>query len=760
MIPVGDHTFIASFTSTPEIPESMAGHDQQHRQTSFATNSYDTALCIIPPQHVCEEIDKLRSLYDKAYEKWPPHINLIYPFVSAERLSEAKNTIESHVHTGFEEADSRTVTLGGAGLFKNRKDITIFLGTKGPNEKDVLESIRLAALQALGLKVSPSVFHLTVGQAQDDSVSARQFLLDKVNRLPAFEFHMGSLAILIRERSSNKADSTSQMRLWGSIDLPGSNQAVQTPLTEFWNTDSASMNAVPSERDIVSEPSSSNERRVQPGTTYGFDPQAQIWTPSTLSSEASIPETLSVSSYNVLIDSEYPPARDRDTISVNTILAESALADVLVMQEVSDEFLSHLLEVEEVREVFPYSSHGPPSQSDIGPLPSLRNIVVLSKWHFNWEFVPFQRRHKGAVVASFPSVLTSENSSAKPLVVAGVHLTAGLTDGSVAAKKVQLQNVINHLNQNYPSNAWIVAGDFNLPTSRYTIEEAVKDKSISPESSRILDLTETTMSEYGLLDAWAVARVEGVDETATLDAEGLFEGEEGATFDPQANPLAAYSSGTSENRPQRYDRIFMRSNEGFSLTKFNQFGRPEFTNGTTSTASDHYGIRAKFHTQLDAAHQSLDNQEILQKRVVHHKHTPPELSSTAALTKTLSKGAVFPTEEDEERYKQAFSLITDVILGSTDESSAMSDIPMIMVPVGSYALNVWTPDSDIDCLCIGSISSKTFFRLARQRILRADAKGVRMLRKVEANTGTMLELSVNGVNMDLQYCPAANIVHR
>jgi endonuclease/exonuclease/phosphatase family metal-dependent hydrolase len=752
--------FITFFTSTLEIFESMAGHDQQHRQASFATNSYDTALCLIPPQHVCDEINKLRSLYDKAYEKWPPHVNLVYPFVSPERLSEAKEKIELRLHTDSEGAGSSTVALVGAGIFKHRKDITVFLGTKGVNEEDFLGSIRLAALEALELKVSPSVFHLTVGQAQDNSVSARQFLLDKVNRLPAFEFHIGSLAILVREKDSNKVDATSQMRLWGSIDLPGPNEAVQTPFTEFWNTDSASKNAVPSETDIASGIVSSNERRVQPGTTYAFDPQAQTWTPSTSSSEAIKPETLSVSSYNVLIDSEYPPARDRDPLLVNIILAESALADVLVLQEVSDEFLSHLLQDDEVRGAFPYTSHGPPSQPDIGPLPSLRNIVMLSKWQFNWEFVPFQRRHKGAVVASFPSVLASGHSSATPLVVAGVHLTAGLTDGSVAAKKIQLQNVLNHLNQNYSTNAWIIAGDFNLPTSRYTIDEAVKDKSISPETSRVLDSTETTMGENGLLDAWAVARVEDVDETATLDAEGLYEGEEGATFDPQANPLAAYISGTSENRPQRYDRIFMRSNEGFSLTKFNQFGRPEFTNGTTSVASDHYGVRAKFHTHLDTTHQNLDDREILLKRVVHHKHAPPELSNTAALTETLFKGAVFPNDEDKERYKQAFSLIKDVILGSAEEFSTTSDIPLIMVPVGSYALNVWTPDSDIDCLCIGSISSKTFFRLARQRIIKADAKGVRMLRKVEANTGKMLELWVNGVSMDLQYCPAASIVHR
>ncbi|KAK7182815.1 hypothetical protein DPSP01_010081 [Paraphaeosphaeria sporulosa] len=740
----------------------MADSDQQpYRQESIAANSYDTALCIIPPQHWCEEIDKLRSLYDRAFEKWPPHVNLIYPFVSPERLLEAKERIESHLHGNIDWAGARTVALGGAGLFKHRKDITVFLGTKDTNEESVLRSIRSAALHALGAKVSSSVFHLTVGQAQDNSVSACQFLLDKVNRMPAFEFDVGSLAILVREKGTGRgADTASQMRLWGTIDLPGSTQAAPTPMTEFWHPESDSTNETSSDKDIVGEIPTSNDRRVQPGTTYVFDQKAQTWTPSTSSAEVKKPESLSVSTYNVLIDSEYPPARDRDPLLVDIILEESALADVLVLQEVSDEFLSHVLGVQEVREAFPYTSHGPPTQPDIGPLPSLRNIVMLSKWHFSWDFVPFQRRHKGAIVACFPSILTNEPLDATSLVVAGVHLTAGLTDGSVAAKKVQLQNVTNHLKRNYPFNPWIVAGDFNVPTSRRTIDEAVKEKSISLETSRILDLTESSMSEIGLLDAWTVARVDGVDETAALDADGLFEGEEGATFDPQANPLAAYISGTAENRPQRYDRIFIRPQDKFILTRFNQFGRPAFADGTTSIASDHYGIRGCFQVIADAVHPSLDDRELIQKRIVYHKHTPPELSSTTKLTGTLSKRAIFPTHEDEERYKQAFGLIKEILLGNSDDSSNMPEIPMVIVPVGSYALNVWTPESDIDCLCIGSISSKTFFQLARQRILKADGKGVRLLRKVEANTGTMLELLINGVSMDLQYCPAANIVHR
>jgi poly(A) polymerase Pap1 len=109
----------------------------------------------------------------------------------------------------------------------------------------------------------------------------------------------------------------------------------------------------------------------------------------------------------------------------------------------------------------------------------------------------------------------------------------------------------------------------------------------------------------------------------------------------------------------------------------------------------------------------------------------------------------------------ALSLLRRIVLGSSDDdNSAMSDIPMVIVPVGSYALGVWTTESDIDCLCIGTISSKTFFKLARQRLAKAQDQGVHVLRKVEANTGTMLELSVNGVAMDLQYCPAARVVER
>ena len=737
----------------------MAGPNQHHTTESIATKSYDTALCIIPPRSRCDEINKLRSLYDKAYEKWPPHINLIYPFVNPEQLPRAKELIETHLQTHFSDTSQMTIRLGGAGIFKQKKDVTVFLQDKSDKEANALGSLRTGVLSALGQKASPQIFHLTVGQAQDSSVSARQILMNKVDFLPAFEFNVNSLVILVRER---KADATSQMRLWGSVNL-GTRALSTTPLDEFWVTETAHNHegiASGYELGTNSMIESMSNRQVQRGATYTFNGEVQKWAITTSNVGKNITQNLHVSSYNVLLDSEYPPSHDRDPLLIQTLLRESALADILVLQEVSDDFLIFLLNDENMRERYPFVSHGPPDQNDIGPLPSLRNIVVLSKWYFEWVFIPFHRRHKGAIVASFPDLHHGEDVDSGPLVVAGVHLSAGLTDGSVAAKKVQLHNVVTHLKQNYPDSPWILAGDFNIPTSRYTIDEAVKQKDISMETSSVLDLTETFLSENELVDGWAVSRVEGLDETATLDAGDLFEGEEGATFNPGENPLAAYSSGTSENRPQRYDRILVRAQDQLKLTKFNYFGLPELIDNSISIASDHYGVRAGFDFLPATDHKISSDTGSMPLRNIIHKHASPDLSLSGDLAAVLSKYGSFPTNDEKNSYKDAFGLIKDVLLGGTENDSHVSDIPLVVVPVGSYALNVWTRESDIDCLCIGPISSKTFFQLARQRINKAESRGVRLLRKVEANTGTMFELSVNGLNVDLQYCPAADIVHR
>lgn len=745
----------------------MAATDECLTLEPLSTTSHETALCIIPPSSHCDHIDRLRELYDKAYGRWPPHVNLIYPFVAPDNLPRAQQQIQQFLNERLDWSKPVTVELGQAGHFEQRNNSTIFLCENRTNLTSSVASLRAMALQALGQDPSSSNLHLTVGQSEDNTESAREFLLAKTRLLPVLKFRIGALAILIRERAPG-LNYVHPMRLWGIIDMCPSIDVWKPHTPEYWIRSNTFNSSIPcieeSDNDVELDHKEDKvfSREVQPGVTFYFNLEQDQWATYTEEETDQIAATsITVSSYNVLIDSKYPPARDRDPLLVRTILSDSGMADILVLQEVSDDFLSYLLGDSEIQRRYPFTSHGPPSQPEIGPLPSLRNIVILSSYAFSWKLVPFHRRHKGALVAQFGGITKSSASGLENLVVAGVHLTCGLTDGSVAAKKVQFTNLTNYLERHHSTEPWVIAGDFNITTSTYTIDMAVKNKSISNQTLTTLFSMESAISDVGLLDAWSVARVEAADTSDAFGSEELLEGEEGATFDPRNNLLAAATSGTSNNRAQRYDRILLRPQDTLRISQFNHFGLPEDVNGVQIVASDHCGVRTMLRVLENTADTATDDNETVVQRTVEHTRTISTLSDLSTLNVTLAAHGMFSTDEELRLRQDAFALLKRVVLNvSGDNDSVLSDIPLVIVPVGSYALGVWTKESDIDSLCIGTISSKTFFKLARQRLVKAEDQGVRILRKVEANTGTMLELSINGISMDLQYCPAARVIER
>jgi hypothetical protein len=734
----------------------MAASTQNPAPVAIATKAYDTALCILPPVEQSYHVQRLRELYDSAYDTWPPHINLIYPFVAPEDLPEAQRRIKDELGRDPDLNVSRRIMLDSAGMFKQRSHSTILLHESPSTSDGSLNLLHSAVLRALGQSPTRCNFHMTIGQSENNSISSQEFMLSKARLLPHLDFQIGSLAILIRERVAG-SNTTSQMKLWGLIDVASGTEAVWRPkIADYWTENP---NIISTEKDLETDEiedlgglqSTSSHLQVQPGKTYVFDASQDKWEIMTGTPAVQTPKNLTVSSYNVLIDSEFPPDEDRNPLLVDTILSSAATADILVLQEVSDDFLSHLLSVSDVRNEYPFTSHAPPSQSDVGPLPSLRNIVVLSKWPFDWKLLPFSRKHKSAMIAVFENLLPGP-----PLVVGGIHLTCGLTDGSVAAKKVQVQVLTNYLTHVYSESPWIIAGDFNLATSTYTIDTALKDNHITSETSATLSAIEDILSSNGLLDTWSTTFS---DATMTSN-DDLFPGEEGATFDPRSNILAAGTSSTSSNRPQRYDRVLVRPQETLCTSKFNLFGLPEQISGKQLVASDHSGVRASMRVLEAVTVISPEHRELLAALPVHHQQVPPSMTDAAAVS-MLNAHDMFPTGEQVQQRETAFALLKQIVLGETEDGGSSSpDIPLVMVTVGSYALGAWTSDSDIDCLCIGTISSKTFFKLARQRLQRAENKDVRIMRKVEAGTGTMLELSVNGIAMDLQYCPAARVVER
>ncbi|KAI0395106.1 DUF455 domain-containing protein [Xylariaceae sp. FL0594] len=745
---------------------------------AITVNSYETALCILPPKHAWPMYDRLRSLYDKACSTWPPHLNLVYPFVRVEALPGAAALIASEIRDASLPAVH--VRLNAVDVFSHKHDNTIFVYDADEERVARVQQLRSAAIRALGQTLQTSYrMHLTVGQSRHLDSAPHKYLMDKTALLPEVEWTVDRLFILVREHARVDGREFSQMKIWGTINLDDFS-IVRADDSEKCDD---SMQAARVTRDSSK---AMEESRLYTNYPYSFSDEKGKWLPHQTSSDQSSNEqqhldSFTLASYNVLAEFEHPPSQSRYPLVVNNILQPSILPDVLVLIEVTDSFLTYICRNDEIRKHYRYISQGPPDQPEIEPLPSHANVVVLSKWSFTWKYLPFKSRHKGSMIVRFANIGKQNDGDRAflPTILATVHLTRGLLSSDTLTKLREIETLLSYLSLNHAPNPWILAGDFNIITSTYTIDNALLCKATCWESVARFGKMERALAEAGLLDAWTTCRVQVGDlmnsEQDLVRQSEIFEGEQGATFDPTANDLARKTDGAGfNNRPQRYDRILVKGEGTHVVTSFNLFGRrpaqlQENAVGTTdperavssrlSYASDHWGLMCRMTLNRSGEIQSpVANSEL--SVPIHLKPAPSSLAPSTRnfsdLKDCLQNLGVIPTAADAARRKEAFQLLKGVVL-EQDDSSARAQVTFVLAPVGSYGLGVWTTSSDIDCLCIGPISTRTFFALAIRRIRRAENKGVKLRRKVNSSSGIMLELEVLGIKMDLHYCPSSII---
>lgn len=131
--------------------------------TKLSLTSRDTALCIIPPRSQWSKVDQLRSHYDRAYGKWPPHINLVYPFVQVDALPRAVEAVQSAA--AHQEQKPFDVCLDSASVFQHRHDNTIYVHDEDDGQ---LKDLRAAVLGAVGQHDDGEYRnHMTIGQSED-----------------------------------------------------------------------------------------------------------------------------------------------------------------------------------------------------------------------------------------------------------------------------------------------------------------------------------------------------------------------------------------------------------------------------------------------------------------------------------------------------------------------------------------------------------------------------------------------------------------
>jgi len=151
--------------------DSILSFDSANKDTAaeMGGKAHTSALCWIPPTgDIYEHIQGIRERYDKQIKRWPPHVNLLYPFVPANEFEDAVKKLAPFLQpirsfcVNFTEI--RHFTHG-------KKSHTAWLNPEETSEFVDLQATCQAAFphcNDLGKRGS-FVPHLTVGQCTSSS---------------------------------------------------------------------------------------------------------------------------------------------------------------------------------------------------------------------------------------------------------------------------------------------------------------------------------------------------------------------------------------------------------------------------------------------------------------------------------------------------------------------------------------------------------------------------------------------------------------
>ncbi|PWW80132.1 hypothetical protein C7212DRAFT_273731 [Tuber magnatum] len=728
---------------------SASGTPSSREQT---LSSYRTALAVIPPAFYHPQINALRSLYDKSYLRWPPHINVLYPFATPESLPSAVQNIRRVIQESKDDGLGFWLELDRPGSFWHKQSATIFLSPASGKALRRLEALLSSQFARRG-RVGDGVYrpHLTLGQTSLDPMPLNSLLskaekLVMANRVSSRPFKWFATRLVVMKR-----------------DEEGNMRVVDEILLGNRGTEEAEEGGGEEEDTALEIDKVSGENL---GTSCQFSTESDDWVPVDLASTQGrrfLPRDITIATYNVLIDSPFPPPVERYPLLINAILSIHptppglATPSILCLQEVTDDFLQYLLSNSAIRTRYPLCTHSPNSV-----LPSIRNCVIFataSCGPFGWQWLDFAKRHKGAVIASFPKLGNPD----EPLVVAAVHLTCGLGDGPVSAKAVELKTLSAYLRVKHSSSEWIVAGDFNLQTSTQSIDSALANKNISKDTHELV--RKGLIDEEIFSDSWELFFGPNEEDDVPYETDNTVagtggEGEWGATFNPFTNPVAAkIVRWSSDPRPQRYDRVLIKSTGNLRVRDVRRFGFPVINSQdsaeTLECGSDHWGVSARLNFRPDVGGAGGQGSSARLQLL--------EVDIDDQLLKTLVD-PYMPCRTDRNTRETAITSLREVLLQEQEPVAGVKNnpsrgaIPIILAPVGSYALGVYDKGSDVDCLCVSTISTKTFFEIARQRVRRfGGERGIRLTRFVDAKV-PVLELKAGNIKFDLQYCQAPALV--
>jgi uncharacterized protein (UPF0248 family) len=442
---------------------------------------------------------------------------------------------------------------------------------------------------------------------------------------------------------------------------------------------------------------------------------------------------------------------------VEALLSNRAAADALVLQVSSEDTASVILNNTDIRTHYSYASY-----SQTTPvIDSLRHTaLILSKWPFQWQVLGVQGKKNSCAVAKFPALQLrrSNGDSQSSLTIVACHFSHELSDETLRDKETNLKKIRDYLEAECSQDSWVLVGDFGIPTSLRTIDQAYYKRSlISRSGHQTLLRIGAQLNELGFIDAWMFTRL-GMGESSALDTDqvpfdDLVEGEQACTLTYMSDDHSEENSHEAV-RSQRCTRILIGKQSRLQPGGFNMFAPsiPSFT-------SAHKGVRCLL-LPSDSSHSLYSLGEAVTLRP---QLTPSSLMETAELKEYMMARGFIPALVDKNIRKDSQRLLERILLSKTSETDGPTSshaVTLILALVGSSGLGVESKSSTVDYLCIGNISPKIFFSLATQRLKKEHGAQIHDFKRGRGAAGTKIELEIQGVRFDVHYCSAASIADK
>jgi 2'-5' RNA ligase len=123
-----------------------------------------TAIIIMPPKEVWEQIQSIRKEHDSAYVRWMPHINLMFPFVTIDNFTIVKELLENKIQAL--DIKPFEIEFKNLSYFYKKKTSTLFADPSTSND-DPLQKIYSVIANTLPHLPTRNEFtpHLTLGNS-------------------------------------------------------------------------------------------------------------------------------------------------------------------------------------------------------------------------------------------------------------------------------------------------------------------------------------------------------------------------------------------------------------------------------------------------------------------------------------------------------------------------------------------------------------------------------------------------------------------